>query len=328
MVNAINSLLLWAGDTALWLGRVLYALLAAVFGGLSDLLNYVLSPVLTWANPVCTALADGVYAVLGVLPIWLSLTLLSAIAGVIMLIAFRYTSNQKAIGRARDDITANLLALKLYKDEIGVAFRSQGRLLGALGRLQWHMLLPVLIMALPLIMGVAQMGLRHQWRPLRPGEEALVTLRLKPDPARTHEQTLRLYENTTLAPSPGVSEREPGDLVGPVPGGNALVWRFRAGEPGTHVLKFAVDGETHEKSLVVGEPFQPVSAERPGHAWTAQLLHPREKPLPAKAPVASIEISYPGVESYIYGADWWVLYFFVVSMAAALIFKPMFKVRF
>jgi hypothetical protein len=325
MVNAINSLLLWAGDTGLWLGQMLYALLVAVFGGLSDLLNYVLSPVLTWANPVCTALADGVYAVLGALPIWLSLTLLSALAGVIMLIAFRYASNQKAIGRARDEITANLLALKLYKDEIGVAFRSQGRLLAALGRLQWHMLLPVLIMALPLIMGVAQMGLRHQWRPLRPGEEALLTLRLKPDPGRKHEETMRLYEGTTLGPSPGVRG---GDLVGPVPGGNALVWRFRAGEPGTHVLRFDVSGQAYEKSLVVGEPFRPVSAERPGHDWTAQLLHPREKPLPAEAPVASIEISYPGVESYIYGADWWVLYFFVVSMAAALIFKPVFKVRF
>jgi hypothetical protein len=59
-----------------------------------------------------------------------------------------------------------------------------------------------------------------------------------------------------------------------------------------------------------------------------QLLYPAESVIPAEAGVRSIEIDYPGVESYIYGADWWILYFFVVSMVAALALAPVFKVKY
>ena len=246
---------------------------------------------------------------------WLGLTLVSAVIGVLLLIGFRYTSQQKAIGRARDDITANLLAIKLFKDELRVGFRAQWRLLGALARLQALMLLPVLIMALPLVLMVAQMGLRYQWRPLRPDEQTFIKLELNPEYADVQQ--------AELEPSPGVI-----DVVGPVPGGDELVWRVRGGEPGRYTLRFDIGGTVVEKQLVVGDGPQRVSAVRPGKCWTSQILHPAEARLPADSPARSIEILYGGVDSWIYGADWWVLYFFVVSMVFALLFKPVFKVRF
>jgi len=269
---------------------------------------------LLWIGLTVSMIGDGVYAVLSPLPVWLGLTLISAVIGVVMLLAFRYTSNQKAIGRARDDITANMLALKLFKDELGVTIRSQGRVLGALVRLQWHMLRPVFIMLLPMLLLLGQMGVRYQWRPLHPGEESLIRLHL--DSAATE------VPEVTLEPSPGVRVE-----AGPVPGGGELVWRIRAAEPGRHLLRFNVAGATLEKELVVGDGFQRVSAERLGSRWTSQILHPTERLLPRGGPVASIEITYNGVQSYIYGANWWILYFFVVSMAFALLFKPIFKVR-
>ena len=314
-MNAINWLLINLGNAAAWLWGVIKAFCGHIWAALDAVLNPVLSPLLAWVNPVCTAIGDGVYAVLSPLPVWVGLVLLSAIVGVLMLIGFRYTSNQAAIGRARDTISANLLALKLFKDEFGVALRAQGRLLGALLRLQGLMLLPILIMALPLVLVVAQMGLRYQWRPLRPGEQTLIKLHVNPG-------TADLYD-AVLETSGGIE-----DATGPVPGGGSLVWRIRAGEPGRHTLRFNVSGTVVEKELVVGDGLQRVSAKRPGRRWTSQILHPVERRLPADAPVQSIEIEYPGVDSWVYGADYWVLTFFVVSMAAALVFKPVFKVRF
>ena len=44
-------------------------------------------------------------------------------------VVFKYTSNQRAIKRARDDIKAHLLALKLFKENTRVIFRAQGRIL-------------------------------------------------------------------------------------------------------------------------------------------------------------------------------------------------------
>lgn len=314
-MDTVDWVLINAGDALLWLGGALKGLFLALGGALDTVLNPVLSPVLAFLNPAFTAVGDAVYAGLSRLPAWAGLALLSAVCGVIMLAVYRYTSNQAAIGRARDAMSANLLALKLFKDDLGVAFRCQGRLFAALLRWQWHMLRPMSLLVVLLLPVFAQMGTRYQWRPLRPGEQSLVRVNLRnagPD-----------VSAATLAPCPGVA-----DAVGPVPGGGQLVWRIHAGEPGRYVLRFEVAGETIEKELVIGPPFRRVSAERPDRCWTAQLLHPVERPLPARGPVRSIEIAYGGVESHICGANWWILTFFVVSLIAALVLLPVFRVRF
>jgi hypothetical protein len=275
----------------------------------------VLSPLLSVLNPICTAIGDVIYAVLDPLPVWLGLTILSVLAGILALIVFRYTSNQKAIGRALDDIKANLLALKLYKDQLRVTFQAQGRLLWAIARLQRHMLTPFLVMLGPMLLGLAQMGLRHQWRPLQSGERTLVTLEFRNKTAN--------HPDVQLEPSAGLLVE-----VGPVPGGGRLVWRVRGGTPGRHSLRFRVADDIIEKELVVGSDFQRISAARVGRDWTAQLFHPAERTLPSTSAVKSIEVLYVGVDSWIYGANWWLLYFFVISMLTALVFKPLFKVRF
>jgi len=314
-LDALNWVLIHVANALLVAWEGIKAAFGAVFRALDVILEPVLSPLLALLNPLCTAVGDIVYAVLGPLPPWLSLTILSVIAGVLALVVFRYTSNQKAIGRALDDIKANLLALKLYRDELGVTFRAQGRLLWAILRLQRYMLTPFLVMLGPMLLGLAQMGLRHQWRPLEPGEKANVTLVCK-----SQDGT---FPDVELQSGPGLVAE-----VGPVPGGGELVWRVRGGEPGRHDLHFNVDGSTVDKEVVVGAGFQRVSAVRTGRDWTAQLFHPAERTLPKSCPVRSIEIEYGGVDSWISGADWWVLTFFIISMAAALIFKPLFRVRF
>ncbi|MEK7756382.1 MAG: hypothetical protein AAB385_04140, partial [Planctomycetota bacterium] len=256
------------------------------------------------------------YAVLSPFPVWVGLTVISAVTGVVMLIAFRHTSNQKAIGKVKDDIKANLLALKLYKDELRVTFLSQARLLWAIVRLQRYVLTPVLVMALPMLLALAQMGIRYQWRPLRSGEQTLIKMQFALATGKSVE--------VSIEPHPGMVVE-----VGPVPGGDLWVWRVHGGAPGRHTLKFHVAGEsTIEKELVVGDGFERVSALRPSGRWTEQLFHPVERRLAVGSQVRSIEILYPSVDSCVHGADYWVVYFFVVSMLVALVFAPLFKVRF
>ena len=310
----INWLLINGANAVRWLVDLLIDVLATVWSWLDIVLQPVLSTLLWVLNPVLTMVGDAIYAPLNLMPPWVGLVLISAVVGVLMLIGFRYTSNQDAIGRARDQITANLLALKLFKDDFGVAIKSQRRLLGALGKLQWFMLRPVFIMLFPMVLILAQMGLRYQWRPLEPGEEAYVRLNLADEKAK--------IDDARLEDNPGVAE-----ALGPVPGGGELVWRIVAGEKGRHTLRFAVNDAVVEKELIVGDPFTRVSAERPGWVWTTQILHPVESPISSDAPVNRIEIQYGGVDSWIYGPNMWILTFFVVSMVFALIFKPIFKVR-
>lgn len=315
LVSAINWFILRGADAlaAAWGG--LSAFFGMLWAVIDRILNPVLSPVLAVLNPVFTWIGDVAYAPLNPAPPWVGLAVVSAVCGVLMLPVFKHFSNQAAIGRAKDDIQANLLALKLYKDDINVLFRTQGKLLWAILRLQRYMLAPVLF-AIPIMLPVlAQMGIRYQWRPLRPGEETLIRARLAAD----------------AAPDPDVELTAPKGVAveaGPVAGGGEVVWRVRATQPGRHELRFNVGGQTIPKELVVGDPVQRVSELRPRGEWTSQLLHPAERPVPKTAAVTAIEIGYPDLNSWIYGSDLWIVTFLVISMVVALIFRPVFKVRF
>ena len=314
-MSAINWLLVNAGDAALWLWEGVASALLELWIWINALINPLFSPLFAALNPICTAIGDAVYAPLASLPVWLGLTLLSVFGGIVMLIAFRFASNQDGIGQAKDDIKANLLALKLFKDEIRVTFQAQWRITGAILRLQRYVLTPVILLMLPMLLALAQMGIRHQWRPLKPGEQTIIRISTTGDP--------KDLPTITLEPSKGIDVE-----VGPIPGEGDLVWRVRATEVGRHTLQFSVGDQTIEKEFVVGSGFERVSAIRTASAWATQLLHPAEPRLPADLPISAIAITYPSVDSYIHGANYWVIYLFVISMATALILKPLFKVRF
>lgn len=315
-MKAINWLLINGGEAALWLWAEIKAIFGAVFGAIDYVLNPILSPVLSFLNPIATWTGDLVFAALGAFHPWFGITVISVLLGVIMLIAFRYTSNQAGIARAKDDIKANLLAMKLFKEELHVTFQSQWRILKAIFRLQRYVLFPVLIMALPMMLCLAQMGIRYQWRPIAPGEQVL--LKLHVDPAAIG------MVKADFESHPGVDVE-----LGPIGGKSDLVWRLRGRDPGRHILTLNANGERIHKEIVIDRPFMRVSELRPGHRWLDQLLHPVEQPLPKNSIAKGVEILYPqGKPSWIYGPDHWVIYFFVVSMLTALVLAPVFRVRF
>src|SRR5210317_347588 len=82
---------------------------------------------LTGLNSVMNSVAGVLFAPVAVLPGWLSITMISAVLGVLLLLIFKYTSNQKAIGSVRDEVNANLIAAWLFKDSISVTIKSQSR---------------------------------------------------------------------------------------------------------------------------------------------------------------------------------------------------------
>ena len=77
----------------------------------------------------------------------------------------------------------------------------------------------------------------------------------------------------------------------------------------------------HTKEIAVGDGFMRVSRLRPGWDWLSILLNPWEPPFRPGDPVRSIEIDYPERSSWTCGTDSWVIYWFAVSMVAALCFR-------
>jgi hypothetical protein len=273
---------------------------------MSNLVQFVV-----WLNAGANALGEWLLAPVAVLPGWLSATAIAAVTGVLLLAMFKYTSHQRAIKCVRDDIDANLLALKLFKENARATVAAQGRLLWGAVRLFVLALVPMAVMLVPLALILAQLSLWYQQGPLPVGQEAVVTVALNGDSAA-------VMPAVRLEPTDAVET-----IVGPVRifSKREVCWNVKACANGYHELRFEVDGQTVAKELAIGDGMMRVSARRPAWAWADALLYPAESPLPPESPVRSIEISYPPRSSWTSGTDVWLIYWFVVSFVAALCFR-------
>lgn len=316
-MELLEKALIQGGGAVASAWSALVAFFSWLGGGLEAILQPVMGPLLGLLNPLCTVVADGVYAFLSPLPPWAGITIVSGITGVVMLLAFRYLSNQTGIARAKDDIKANLLALKLFKDDLRVAIRAQFRIMWALLRLQRYIVVPMLWMALPTMLLLSQMAMRYQWRPFEPGEVFL--LRVHSPVAPDFARIVQLMPNSAVIVD-----------VGPIADLDDVTWRLRAGDDGRHQIVLQAGLVPMEKELVIGAQQQRVSPIRPGRGWVQRLLYPVESAInsPPNSTIDGIEVQYPARISYLYGSDYWVLSFFVISMLTALLLKPLFKVRF
>jgi len=264
-----------------------------------------------WLNALASLLGGALLAPIGWLPGWLSATLVAVLTGVLLLLVFKYTSNQRAIKAVRADIQAHLLALKLFKDNTQVILQTQGRIFSGAGRLFVLAVVPMLVMAIPVTLLLGQLALWYQARPLRVGEEAVVTMKLNGSPGTT-------WPNIYLEPTDAVEV-----TIGPVRvfSKHEICWEIKGRKQGYHELVFQVDGLTIRKEIAIGDGFMRVSKQRPGWDVGEMLLHPWEPPFGPDSPVQAIEIDYPERPSWIHGTNWWVAYWFGVSFVAALFFR-------
>ena len=261
----------------------------------------------------------GIFALLmPTLPGWVSNTILSAVMAVPFLVVFKYTSNQSAIGRIKDRIKANMLAMKLYKDEIEVTIYAQCDIMYRAFLLLLNALLPLVVMIVPVMLLLGQMGLWYQARPLAVGDETILSVSILGAVGDA-------WPDVVLAPNDGVELTIPKTMLDT---DREMWWKIKCLNEGTHELVFLVDGEKVTKSLSVGEGIMKVSMKRPSYSMLDLMLHPAETPFTAESKIQSIAVVYPASDAFTCGKDNWVLWFLIVSMIAAFALKPFLGVKF
>lgn len=272
-------------------------------------------------NALLTQAADWLIAPLADFP-RLMLLVCSVVTGVLMSIAFRYTSNQKALARVADLGRGHLLAIKLFKDDLPGMFRNLGHIFQCVLLRMWHSLRPALVMLVPLLFLLSQLGLRYEHRPLLPGEAAVIQVQFK-------EPAWQQCRDTQIEATSGIAvETEPlrDDLQ------HAIYWRIRATEPGSGTVRWQLGEAAVEKSVVAAagpQAIRAVSPRRPGTGWWDRLLHPGEPGLDGPSPVEGIIVYYPHRATPILGFDlpWWIT-FLIASIAIAWMMQPIVKVRY
>ena len=240
----------------------------------------------------------------------------SLVVGLLMVVLFGYTSDQKAIGIAKDQLKAHLLAVRLYRDQIPVVMGSYGKILRGTGRYLKLAFKPLLYVIIPITLLMVQIDRYLGGTPIPSNAPFLLTV---------HTTGGDALNDVTLDLPPEISMTAPPVHV---PSTNEIVWRLVGSKEGKYEMKIAAAGQAAAKVVCVGSGLARISTVRlRGHFWE-RMFSSAEPALPENSPIESISINYPdrNIEIAGYGMDW-IWLFFVLSMGAGFIFKEVLGIK-
>ena len=240
----------------------------------------------------------------------------SLVVGLLMVVVFRYTSDQRAIHVAKDRLKAHLLALKLFQDQIPVVTRSYGRLVLATGHYLRLAFKPLLFVIVPLTFLIVQLDRYLGFVPLEAGQSFLIKVRMD-NPDTLNEVSLQLPKGlATTAPAVHV------------PSESELAWRVVAEEAGEYIVNVQVSDQSFSKRVVVGYGLSHLSSVRLRGKFWERIFVSGEPALPDNNLIEAIDVQYPSRNIAFAGFEWnWIWLFFVLSLAAGFLFKSILGVE-
>jgi hypothetical protein len=235
---------------------------------------------------------------------------ISLVIGLVMVVVFRHTSDQKAIHTAKDRLKAHLLALRLFQDQIPVVMRSYGRILLATGRYLRLAFKPLLFVIVPMTFFIVQVDRYLGSVPLEPGQALLVKAQVA-DSSALNDASIQLPDGLATT-SPAVH----------VPSENEVAWRLIAARAGEYIVNIQVSGQTFSKQLTVGSGLPRLSSVRLRGKFWERIFVSGEAALPDNNFIEAIAVQYPSRNIAFAGIEWnWIWLFFVLSLAAGFLFK-------
>src|SRR5215469_6444698 len=240
----------------------------------------------------------------------------SLIVGLVMVLVFGYTSDQKAIHRAKARLKAHLLALRLFQDQIQVVLRSYVRIVLATGHYLRLAFKPLLFVIVPITFLIVQLDRYLGSVPLATGQTYLIKARID-NPDLLNQASLQL-PNGLASTAPPVHE----------PAENKIAWRLIAERTGEYTVNLQVADQLFAKRVVVGSGMSRLSPVRLRAKFWERFFASAEPALPANKSVEAIDVQYPAREIAFAGMEWnWIWLFFVLSLAAGFLFKSILEIE-
>ena len=241
---------------------------------------------------------------------------IAVVIGFLMVVMFRFASNQKAIGRAKDRLKANLLAVRLFQDQLPVVLRAYGRILLGTGSYLRLAFTPFLIAILPITFLIVQLDRYLGSTPLQPGQNFIVAAAVD-NADLLNDIQLRVPAGLALSAAPVH-----------IPKDKEITWRVIADRAGKFEVNVEADGQSLAKQIVVAPGVARVSPVRMRDNFWERMFYSGERALPENSPIASITVNYPARTIAFVWMQWnWIVLFFVVSLIAGFIFKSVLGIR-
>jgi hypothetical protein len=203
--------------------------------------------------------------------------------GLIALLIYRFASNQADITRTKNGIKANLLALRLFRDDLGVVLRTQGRIFRLVGRYLRLGLVPLAILLIPVVLLLIQIESRFAYQTMEVGKPALLAV--------TVDDSLQPSSaDAGIATSEGLRVETPAFRMDSE---RRILWRISPVEPGAHSVSIRLADREVVRQVWAGAPRPELlmpSIYRSGDIRS--FGSPGEDAIDSKSRVAAISVEY------------------------------------
>jgi len=245
-------------------------------------------------------------------PPFTGLLTVSLLFGVIMILIFKFTSNQRAIGAIRSRMGARALGMLLHLHSPITVIKAAAALMADNFAYLWRIVTPMLFIAVPFILTAAALDARYGSMPVPRGVPTTVTLTWDELPAR---------EGFTVTGT-GITVIEPVVFVDTL---RQTSFRVRNATPGAMVT---AAGVTFPLGASAGGAGSVIYRGAARMNPVERLLKPFLAPLPPDGPVIEANVFIPEARYRILGGRWsWLTVFLVYSSLAAIAGAAAFKVK-
>lgn len=258
-------------------------------------------------------LSDGVMTPLAGLPPVVGIFVVSLGTAAAMLPVIARTSDQARIRHTKRQLHAALFEIRLFNDDPAAVMRALGEALRHNLVYLRLSLAPIVWLALPLLLVVAQLQAFYGYTGLTPGAPALITAEFGDAAAARVSATPIVLD---APPALGLDT-----AAVHLPGAREVAWRVvpAADAAGNYILTFRLGAETIHKTVHVGDAAARRSPRRVAPGMLQQLLYPSEPPL-AAGPIDALVVRYPEASLDVLGiAVHWTIAYLVLTMAWALL---------
>ena len=173
-------------------------------------------------------------------PFW-AVTIVSALTGVLFILAFPHVSWQGGIAAVKDRIKWNLLGIRIFQDDLPTVLKSTA------GTLGWNFayiglnVLPMAVLAAPFMVVWFQLNALYAFDPLPEGSKQRVEVELAPG---VHPQDVSLGLPAGVELLRMVNEDDAAEPC--------ILLELRAAAPGAHELTFSRGADRVAKGFAVG----------------------------------------------------------------------------
>lgn len=249
------------------------------------------------------------------------LTVISILTGIVMVLIYRFTSNQEAIRKVKNQIKIHFMEIRVYKEDMTQTLIAQKKILTNNFKYMALSLKPGLLLIFLIIFILAPLNVRYGYLPLKLGDSFIVTVKTIPGKSPVDL-------NITLdAPDAVEVETPPLRLVEE----REINWRLKAKKAGEHVLQFLLptDARIGKEIVIDQNGLAKIAPEMRQEGILAALYNPIEVPLPKNGLLEEVKINYPPRYFDMLGGwttDWLVI-FILISLGSGFLVKNLLKIE-